>query len=120
MCHLQSFIRLLLLSLVNKSRQPKDRSEACKTPRLGASGAIPNFAVPVNTINLFDDSNALKQENKRKSFAKLGISPSKRIKRRSSSNESDYGSDYSVGTNEVNLSNQRPLTTEEAKNLKTE
>lgn len=87
---------------------------------MGPSSPIPNFAVPVNTINLFEDSNDLKLQNKRKSFGKLGISPKSRIKRRSSSNDSNYGSDYSVGTNEVNLTNQRPLTAEEAKDLKNE
>lgn len=82
-----------------------------RTPTRGTQGF--NFAVPVNTINLVDENKEKSSKIRNKLLNKIGMSFSSTPKQRSSSNGSNYASDFSVYSGGLTLSNQKEVSEEE-------
>lgn len=87
-----------------------NESSICKTPTRQA--AQQKFAVPVNKIDLMGNESSTRPKNKRRSMSKAGKRPSF-AQQRSSSQGSNYDSDFSANTGGITLENQRELTEDE-------
>lgn len=87
-----------------------NESSMCKTPTRQVTQQ--KFAVPVNKIDLTGNGSSTRPKNKRRSMSKTGKSPSF-AQQRSSSQGSNYDSDFSANTGGITLANQRELTEDE-------